>query len=406
MRSSDLDLSRILIIKPSSLGDVIQAMPVAWALRQLCPKSRIDWLVMPGCDGVLAGLEPLDRLLLFDRRLYGQMWRSPRSLASFGWFLSKLRRRRYTAALDLQGLFRSGFLAWASGARLRVGLSDAREGADRFYNRMVPVPAGAMSSVDRYLLIAEALGAPHDAPRRFGIQIPEENRAEARRLLAEAERPATGYRLQATATTNGNNRADTRSAPTTANGNGQRRYVVLVPGARWVTKRWPEERFAAVAQRLDEALGLAPVVVGAPGEREISERMRRMRGGRMIDLIGRTSLKTLAAVIEGAECVVTGDTGPMHLAAALGRPLVAMFGPTNADLTGPYDGRSIVLMDRADCARCGQRTCTWQGGKHELICLRNISVEDVVEAVRRLLGIERASAGPSGRVWSGGGGRG
>ena len=378
-----MDLSRILIIKPSSLGDVIQAMPVAWALRELCPQSRIDWLVMPGCDGVLEGLKPLDRLLLFDRRLYGQMWRSPRSLASFGWFLSRLRAGRYTATLDLQGLFRSGFLAWASGARVRIGLSDAREKADRFYNRIVPVPPVAMSSVDRYMLMAEALGVPRGAPRRFGIAISQEHRAEARRLL---EQPATGHGQEPG-----------------AQAVAKQRYVVLVPGARWVTKRWPEERFAAVAQRLDEGLGLVPVVVGAPSEREISERMRRMRGGRMIDLIGRTSLKTLAAVIEGAECVVTGDTGPMHLAAALGRPLVALFGPTNADLTGPYGSPSILLMDRADCARCGQRSCTWQGGKHELMCLRNISVGDVVDAVRRLLGIDPAGAGSADRASPGGG---
>ena len=113
--------------------------------------------------------------------------------------------------------------------------------------------------------------------------------------------------------------------------------------------------------------------------------MRRMRSGRLVDLVGRTDLKTLAAVIDRAECVVTGDTGPMHLAAALGRPLVALFGPTNADLTGPYGTRSLVLADRSDCARCGQRLCTFAGGKQELACLRNISVDDVVEAVQRLL---------------------
>jgi lipopolysaccharide heptosyltransferase I len=370
-----LDVSRILIIKPSSLGDVIQAMPVAWAVRDLYPKARLDWLVMPGCDGVLEGLPPLDRLLLFDRRLYGQMWRSPRSLVSFGWFLSKLRAGRYHLVLDLQCLFRSGFLAWASGAKLRLGLSDAREGAERFYNRLVQVPAEPMSSVDRYMLMAEALGTPHNAPRRFGIHIPEAHRAEAAQLIQEqvAQQQATGGRPQTAGAAVGDPRA------------AAGKYVVLVPGARWVTKRWPEERFASVAQRISEKLGLAPVVVGAPGDREIADRMQRMRSGRMVDLVGRTSLKTLAAVIDGAECVITGDTGPMHLAAALGRPLVALFGPTSANLTGPYGTRSIVLADQSDCARCGQRSCTWAGGKQELACLRNISVDDVLSAVQRLL---------------------
>lgn len=351
-----MDLSRILIIKPSSLGDVVQALPVAWALRERYPRSRIDWLVMPACAGVVEGLGAIDNVLLFDRRLYGQMWRSPRSMLAFAWFLVKLRRPRYTTVVDLQGLFRSGFLTWASGARWRVGLSDAREGADRFYNQTVEVPRRVMSSVDRYMLAAEFLGASPDAGRRFDILIPRGAASAARELL-------------------------------TAGGlsDGQR-YVALVPAARWSTKRWPEERFAAVAQRIDEQLGLVPVVVGGPGEREISERMRRMRGGRMIDLIGRTDVKTLAAVLRGAACVVTGDTGPMHLAAAVGRPVVALFGPTSAELTGPYGRGHVVIADRADCARCSRRTCLWEGQKQERMCLRNIAVDDVFEAVRQVVG--------------------
>lgn len=361
-----MNLSRVLIIKPSSLGDVVQALPVAWALRDLYPKARIDWLVMPGCAGVVEGLGPIDRVMLFNRRLFGQMWRSPRSLVAFGWFLFRLRERRYTTVIDLQGLFRSGFLAWASGARYRVGLSDAREGADRFYNVTVKVPRAPISSVDRYMLAAEALGAPADVPRRFGIAVPAEKVREAWRLLAEG-----GLR------------------------DGEP-YAALVPGARWPTKRWPEERFAAVANRLAEGLGLVPVVVGAPGEESIAERMRRMRGGRMIDLVGRTDLKSLAAVLGGARCVITGDTGPMHLAAAMGRPVVAVFGPTDLEKTGPYGSGHVILADRSDCARCDRRTCLWEGQKHELMCLRNIAVDDVVEAVSRVLGEGDTAEGATG----------
>jgi lipopolysaccharide heptosyltransferase I len=369
-----VDLSRILIIKPSSLGDVIQTLPVAWALRERYPRSRIDWLVMPGCASVLEGLDAIDNLLLFDRRLYGQMWRSPRSMIAFGWFLYKLRKPRYSAVLDLQGLFRSGFLAYASGARLRVGLGDARESADRFYNKIVDVPRGPISSVDRYMLLPESLGAPHDAPRRFDIAITGAHRARARQLLTDSLDP----------------HAVTPAGDAGPVDLAERPYVVLVPAARWSTKRWPEERFAAVAQRLDEGLGLTPVLVGGKDDVEISARIRRMRGGRMINLIGRTDLRTLAAVMDGAACVVTGDTGPMHLAAAVGRPIVALFGPTNAETTGPYGLQHRILTDRADCARCGRRSCMWEGQKDELMCLRNISVDDVVEAVRQLIEAEGA----------------
>lgn len=350
-----MDLSRILIIKPSSLGDVIQAVPVAWALRQRFPKARIDWLVMPGCAGIIEGLGAIDRVLLFDRRHYGSMWRSPRAMVSFAWFLMKLRAGRYSAVVDLQGLFRSGFLAWAAGARHRIGLSDAREGADRFYNHIVQVPRQPLSAVDRYMLAAQELGVPPDAPRRFDLAVPQARADEARHLMSER-----------------------------GIANGQP-YVVIVPGARWSTKRWPEERFAGVAQRLSEQLGIPSVVVGGPDDRHITDRMRYMRGGRIIDLVGRTDLKVLAAVIGGAACVVTGDTGPMHLAAAMGRPVVAIFGPTNVEKTGPYGPGHLMLMDRADCARCERRTCLWEGQAQEMMCLRNISVDDVFAATRQVL---------------------
>jgi len=352
-----LNLSRVLIIKPSSLGDVIQALPVAWALRDLKPRARIDWLVMPSCAGAVEGVGAIDHVLLFDRKHYGRMWRNPLTAASFIWFLSKLRHPRYTTVVDLQGLFRSGFLAYASGAERRVGLAGSREGADRFYTDVVSVPEEPMSSVDRYMLAASALGAPSEGPRRFGIDIPPAKGAEAGRLL------------------------------TAAGLDDSRPYVVLVPGGRWPTKRWPEERYAALAQRIAEQLGLAPVLLGAPGEAEIGARMRRMRGSEMIDLIGRTDIKTLAAVLRGAACVVTNDTGPMHLAAALGRPIVAIFGPTSVDVAGPYGRGHILLADRADCARCYRRSCLWEGQREELACQRNISVDEVFDAVRRQLGV-------------------
>ncbi|NLX59433.1 MAG: lipopolysaccharide heptosyltransferase II [Phycisphaerae bacterium] len=358
-----MDLSRILIIKPSSLGDVIQALPVAWALRDLCPKARIDWLVTPGCKGIVEGLPPLNHVVVFDRGRFGRMWRNPLTLGAFGWFVAKLRRPRYTTVIDLQGLFRSGFLAWASGAPCRLGLAGSREGADRFYTQVVPLPPEELSSVDRYMQAAAYVGAPLDAPRRFGMVVGDHAEAEADRVLNEQ-------------------------------GLAGRRYVVLVPGARWMTKRWPEERFAALANRLHEKLGLAAVLVGAPCDRDISDRMRQLRGRHMIDLIGRTSLKALAAVLRRAECVVTNDTGPMHLASAMGRPIVALFGPTNAQLTGPYGPGHIVLAERTHCAPCYRRECLWEGQRQELACQRCISVDEVFQAVEQLTADPATEAAP------------
>lgn len=346
-----MDLSRILIIKPSSLGDVIQAVPVARALRGLAPQARIDWLVTPGCAGAVELVGSIDTIVPFDRRRFGRMWWNPAALVEFVSFVRKLRRTRYTTVVDLQGLFRSGFLSWATGAATRIGLSDAREGAARFYTTVVQVPEEPMSAVDRYMLAATALGVPAAAPRRFDLTIAEATAAEARAILA-----AEGLK------------------------DGQR-YVVLVPGARWPSKRWPEDRFAELAGRIREELGLAIVLVGGPEDREIAARV----GQNGVNLAGRTDLKTLAAVVRGAAGVITNDTGPMHLAAALGRPVVAIFGPTSAELAGPYGRGHVVLSGRVECGECYGRVCRLAGGPEELRCQRAVSVDEVYSAIREVI---------------------
>ncbi len=387
-----MDLSRILIIKPSSLGDVIQAAPVARALRGLAAQARIDWLVTPGCAGVVELVGSVDKIVLFDRHRFGRMWWNPAAFVAFVSFVLKLRRTRYTAVVDLQGLFRSGFLSWATGAATRIGLSDAREGAARFYTTVVRVPTAPMSAVDRYMLAATALGVPAEAPRRFDLNIAEAKAVEARRILA-----AEGLK------------------------DGER-YVVLVPGARWPTKRWPEERFAALAGRIREELGLAIVLVGGPEEREIAARVngglveqqqKKQRPPAMpgaskeeetttaqgqdapvthgrdaratVNIAGRTDLKTLAAVLRGAAVVITNDTGPMHLAAALGRPVVAIFGPTSAERAGPYGRGHVVISGRVECAECYERVCRLAGRAEELRCQRAVSVDEVFAAVRKVV---------------------
>lgn len=348
------DLSRILIIKPSSLGDVAQALPVAWALRALRPRSRIDWLVIPSCAGILDGLKAIDNVVPFDRKRFGRMWRSGRALASFVGFVRRLRAARYTTVIDLQGLLRSGIISRLSGAETRIGLGDNREGAGRFYTRIVPVP-GEMSSVDRYMLTAEALGAPAAAPRRFDLPIGDDDRHAAARLLADHGRPPF------------------------------QPYVALVPGARWPTKRWPADRWAALIRRIRVDLDLVPVVVGGLDERAIIERIIQLDCGPLVDLVGRTDLKTLCAVLQEAQATVTNDTGPMHLASAAGCPVVAIFGPTSVRRTGPYGAGHVLFEGRAECAPCFQRQCRWAGSEQEMQCLLKIGVDETFSGLRRLV---------------------
>ena len=273
-------------------------------------------------------------------------------------FVKRLRSARYTTVIDLQGLLRSGIFARLSGARTRIGLAGSREGASRFYTHIIPV-AGEMSSVDRYMLAAEALGAPADEPRMFGLPINDDHRLAASRLLGDHGLPEG------------------------------RAYVALIPGARWDTKRWPAEKWAALVRQIRGDLDLVPVVVGGPDERATIERILALDCGPLVDLVGRTDLKSLWAVLEGAEAVVTNDTGPMHMASAAGRAVVAIFGPTNVRRTGPYGEGHVLLEGRADCAPCYGRECRWAGGADDLICMRRIGVDEALAGVRRLLGARR-----------------
>ena len=228
------DVKRILIIKPSSLGDVVHTLPVLAALRDAFPGAHIAWLVNSTFAPLLADHSLLDEVIEFDRRRYGRMWRSLRANLAFWRFVSEIRRRRFDLVIDLQGLVRSGLLTWFSGARRRVGLADAREGAWVFYNRRVRVESGVEHAVDKNLALLRAVGVPV-AAASFPLDLHEAEREAARRLLASrAGRPVE-------------------------------RFTAVMPGARWDSKRWQTEKLAALIDRMNEA-GL-PVCVLLGGGR-------------------------------------------------------------------------------------------------------------------------------------------
>ncbi len=352
---------RVLVIKPSSLGDIVHALPVLAAIRAGWPGARVAWLVGRAFAPLLEGHPLIDELILFDRSRFGRMLRSPRILAEFVRFLAALRRRRFDCVLDLQGLVRSGFLAWISGAGRRVGFTDAREFAWAFYTQRVPSPqarkvAGRtdprrdVHAVDKNLAAARALGLPADGQPGFPLGL----------------RPA-----ELTAG---------RAIVETAAGRPVPDYIAVAPGARWASKRWPAELLAALLDRL-HADGLPVcVLLGGPDDRTCVSAITAAAHVPLVDLVGRTSLRELCAVLAGATLVVCHDSGPMHLAAALGRPLVALFGPTSAARTGPHGDRARVVSLKLPCAPCYARECPL--GHHA--CLRELDVERVVTAVREM----------------------
>lgn len=340
-RGRHRDVERLLIIKPSSLGDVLHALPAFHALRELYPRARIDWLVNREWAEILDGQPGLNATVPFDRRRLGRPSRFPEVVG----FVRRLRATAYDLVVDFQGLFRSGALAVLTGAPLRLGFADGREGSPLFYTQRVPVPPGTMHAVEKNLLLPRALGWRGEAgPVRF--QPDAQDRAAARGLVAD--------------------------------GPGLR--IVLHPVTTRVTKQWPIHQFATLALMLSTRLRAVVYVTGSEADREALAVWPEASGGTIM-LAGRTSLRQLAALFEAVDCVVTNDSGPMHLAAAMGTPVVAVFGSTEPDRTGPYGNGHRIIRWPLWCSPCSDfaRRCwnLWT----PLACLRAIGADEVFTAV-------------------------
>ena len=328
------EFQRILLIKPSSLGDIIHALPTAAVLRGAFPSASLTWLVKREWAEVLEANPHVDHVMPLDFSMRG--WSSA---------VRAIRSGRFDLVVDLQGLFRSALLGWLSGAPVRVGFSGGREGSSLFYTRRVPVPS-ALHAVDRCLMLAWALGASREQSRRLEFPLPQDPAAESR---------VTGFLL--------------------AEGIAPDAILAAVnPSARWPTKQWSPASFAAVADRL-QVEGAVVVIVGARADRSVIEdvmgRMRRPP----IDLGGKTGLKDLIALFRRLRLLITNDSGPMHLAAAVGVPVVALFGPTDPARTGPYGTGHAVLRSGISCSPCLRRHCT---NALRMECLTSIGPERVI----------------------------
>ena len=347
---------KILILKPSSLGDVVQALPVLRLLKRHFPDSAIHWWLdsrfLPLLEGDpdLAGVVPFERKRWASPRHWPEMWRSVR------W----LRAQHFDWVLDLQCLARSGAFAWLANGSLLAGLDEAREGARGFYDLVVPRPSWDTHAVDWYLSLLPRLGVPTHWDFEW---LPERTfaAAEVRRKW-----PADGVR-----------------------------WIALLPGARWANKRWPAEHFARLAHTLaqrDPALRL--VVLGGADDGEIGRTIGAASPA-CLDLTGRTTLPEMVEWLRRCALVVANDTGPMHVAAALGKPVVAVFGPTAPARTGPYGQLNHVLQQRAlPCVPCMSDRC-----RHDqpLECLRSLTPDFVaLHVLARLTPGAGADATPTG----------
>jgi len=334
---------KVLVLKPSSLGDVIHALPVLRHLRRHHPDAIVDWWLHKNLVPLLEGDPDIHRILPFDRKAWGR----PLGFAQILREVSALRSERYDLVLDLQGLARSALVGRACGARRFVGVGDWRELAPLFHGESVPRPSPSTHAVDWYLTVARHLGWDTHQPFEW---LPP--------------RPAGDDEIQ-------------RLFPQLSEGD----WIGLQPGARWENKRWPIESWSRLASELQERLpSIRIAVFGGPDETALGEAIVRAGGtGRILDLTGRLSLPGMIEGLRRIRLLVTNDTGPMHVAVALGRPVVAVFGPTAPERTGPYGQSSHVLRIRGlPCAPCMSDRCRIS---EKLACLKRIGPSDVLEAV-------------------------
>jgi lipopolysaccharide heptosyltransferase II len=362
---------RILLIKPSAVGDVIHALPVLAKLRARYPTARIDWVLTPAIAEWIGHHPALSNVVLFDRGALARDWRG--WFAGLGRLLSDLWKTRYDLVIDLHGQFRSAVLTLATRAPVRLGFdrpysgprsssdrqlipnayrhgwTGTREGAWLAYTQRIPLPRSDVHAVDRYLSLTPILGLDGGAAD-FQVPIPSASESYIEGLLSRY-----GVRSQSIA--------------------------VVVPGTIWPTKHWHIEGFAAVARHL-RATGRAVVLAGSGSERERCQAVAKLAPG-VLDLAGQTTLSELAALIRRAEVCVTNDSGSMHLTVALNRPVVSVFGPTDEVWIGPYRRPEAVVRVAKACAPCYFRQLN--DCPHNHACMRDVTPGMVIERIERVL---------------------
>jgi heptosyltransferase I len=334
---------KILILKPSSLGDVVQALPVLRLIKQHLPASEIYWWIDSKLAPLLEGDPDLAGVVPFHR----QRWAAPRHWPEIVDSIRWMRQQAFDWVIDLQCLMRSGLFAWLANGKTTVGLDEPREGARGFYDIIVRRPSPLTHAVDWYLGVLPPLGVP--AHWNFSW-LPE------RPAVAEAVR---------------------RKWPV-----DHARWIVLQPGARWLNKRWPAEHFAELLRQVAaDRPEFRFAILGGEQDRPLGEAIACFPG-RCLDLTGKLSLPEMVEWLRLSELMVTNDTGPMHVAAALGKPVVALFGPTQPRRTGPYRQVDRVLQMRLPCIPCLKASCAYP---QPIECLRALSPALAVQAVMERL---------------------
>lgn len=338
----------ILIIRLSAIGDVLHCTPLARALRREYPEAKLSWIVSAKSQDILLGNPFLDEIIVWDKDEWKSLAKSslPAAYRSLRALQAILQAEKYDLAVDVHSRFIPGLITWKSGAAVRAGFSTAKELASLFYNRTTPQIKG-LPIPQQYLGVLRALEISGENSDMIMPVAPEN--------CQKADHIWETYQIRP---------ADT--------------VIVLNPATTWQTKCWPPEHFARLGNLLQQQ-GAKILLTGAKSDIPLINEIREAVKGETISLAGGTSLKDLAAVAQKCDLFVSGDTGPLHIAAAVGAPTLSLYGPTDPRAYAPVGEQHAAVLSPVSCRLCHKRRCD------DFICMARIEPETVYQEALKLL---------------------
>lgn len=323
------NIEKLLIIKPSSLGDIVHSLAFLNSIKENFPSLQVHWMVAKGFEDLLTGHPMIDRVILIEKEKWKSIVHFPKTIKDFLNLRKILMKEAYPLAVDLQGLLRSGIITALSGAKIRYGFKESRELSTIFYNKVISAPV-KLHAVIRYLEMAKALGCKINS---INFPLPIEKEPEWLKDFND--------------------------------------YIVIIPSARWQSKNWPIPYFVELIKMLPHNF----IVVGSGSDKTLASNIEEFSQGKAKSVAGNTTLRELIAVFKKSLFVITPDTGTMHLAVACGKKVVALFGPTSPLRTGPFGEGHLVINSQAQCSPCFRKTCP------ELKCMKEITPEIVYNRI-------------------------
>ena len=347
------EIRSILIVKLSAIGDVVHTLPLLEVLRKNLPDARIDWLIEEEASEIIKGHAALNRVIVSRRKLWQKNFvgsgRRPAILKEIISFLKELRSEHYDLVIDIHGLFKSGLLTGLARGRRKIGFTWAREGSTLFLSEPPFFEDQyRQHAIERYLKTVNILGC--DVASWNGrIPVDDSHRKTMDRLFRKND----------------------------LNG---KRIAAINPMAKWDTKLWEPDRFSRLADRILEELGMRVLFTGSKHDQPIIQEIcSGMRNEGAVNLAGQIGLKELASLYTRCDVLITTDTGPMHIAAAMNCPVIALFGPTAPWRTGPYGNGHKVIREDLGCSPCFKKTCSHK------TCMKGITVGRVFYALMKQL---------------------